>query len=182
LKKNYVKVSKFLSYILRHNPYKYGLTLDEKGFTDLNQVLQALNSKFKKMHIDVDFLKDLIKHSKKKRFQITNNRIRAYYGHSISRKIETNEVNDLPGFLYHGTTESAYRKIKQEGLISKSRQYVHLTDSKDTAIIVGKRRTDKPIILSINTKKARNAGVKFYKSGDMYLSDSIPPKFIRLLS
>ena len=92
------------------------------------------------------------------------------------------EVVDLPSILYHGTNLKAYKAIIKEGLIRKKRQYVHLSENMETAIIVGKRTSGKPIIVIIDVKSARTEGIKFYKSGDMYLADYIPPKFIERLN
>ncbi|MEJ2251303.1 MAG: RNA 2'-phosphotransferase [Candidatus Lokiarchaeota archaeon] len=182
MNRKYVKLSKFLSYILRHNPYKYELSLDEKGFTDLNQIINILNNHFKDFKIDKSLLEDLIEASDKKRFQIIDKKIRAYYGHSVPHKIQLIELNYIPEMLYHGTTKKAYQKIKFDGLKRKSRQYVHLSDTIKAAIQVAKRRTNEPIILIINAKNAHQEGIKFYKSGDVYLSNSISPIFIETLS
>jgi len=180
-KKNYVKVSKFLSYILRHNPKKYGLELDKNGFADLNKVLKVLNNRFSHLKSDKNFLVNLIQESDKKRFQITDDKIRAYYGHSIEKKINLTPTSNMPDKLYHGTTREAFKKIKHQGLRSKNRQYVHLSKDISTAKEVGRRRTNHPIILVIDTKNAKQSGINFYNSGDMFLSDHIPPEFISRL-
>lgn len=179
MKKLYIKISKLLSFILRHGPDKVGLELDSNGFADLNEVLKVLNNKFKNFKITKHIIEEIIDKSEKKRFEIENSKIRAYYGHSINNKIAVKEVIDLPNILYHGTNPKAYNTIKTEGLIKKKRQYVHLSDCMETAILVGKRTTNKPVIVRINVKSAQEGGVKFYKSGDMYLADFIPSKFIR---
>jgi RNA:NAD 2'-phosphotransferase (TPT1/KptA family) len=44
-------------------------------------------------------------------------------------------------------------------------------------MMVGKRRTKNPIIIEIDVKSAQKDGVGFYKSGDMFLADYIPPKY-----
>jgi len=173
-----MNISKFLSYILRHNPYKYDLELDEKGFTSLHRIIDILNHKFKAVKIDKQLIERIIEKSDKKRFQIIGERIRALYGHSISQEIQMEPIKEVPEFLYHGTTRKAFLKIEQQGLKSKSRQYVHLSDNIDDAIKVGKRRTNIPIILRIDTQKAKKAGINFYKSGDIYLSEFVPPESI----
>lgn len=183
LKKLYVKISKFLSYILRHHPEKFNLNLDSEGFAELEQVLEMLNKKFYYLNREItrSTIIELIKNSDKKRFELKEKRIRAYYGHSIPIKIKMTEVISLPPKLYHGTTLKAYNKIKVEGLIKKERQYVHLSDNLESAILVGKRRTKEPIILKVDAKAAQMDGIIFYKSGDMYLAEYIPPKYVSYL-
>jgi len=181
LNKLYVKISKFLSYVLRHNPERFGIQLDSRGYADLGAVLKILNEKFTNVEIDKDLIKDLIRKSDKKRFEINNKTIRAFYGHSINKKINMAEIKNPPDKLYHGTTKWSYKKIKHEGLKSKGRQYVHLSQDLKTARKVAKRRTNNPIILEINVNQALKNGVKFYKSGDMYLADTIPSDYLNIL-
>lgn len=179
MKKLYIKISKFLSFILRHGPNKVGLELDSNGFADLNEVLKVLNDRFTNYKITKYTLEELIEQSEKRRFEIENSKIRAFYGHSIDDKIVMKEEIDLPSILYHGTNLRAYDAIKTEGLFKKKRQYVHLTENVETAILVGKRTSSNPIIIVIDVISARYVGIKFYKSGDTYLTDYIPPKFIK---
>ncbi|MFX1313995.1 MAG: RNA 2'-phosphotransferase [Promethearchaeota archaeon] len=177
----YVKVSKFLSYILRHNPEKFGIFLDSEGFTDLNSILVVLNERYKNPEITKETIEELIRQLDKKRFEIVKDKIRAYYGHSVDEKIIMKEANSLPPKLYHGTNLRAYEKIKYDGLKKIGRQYMHLTENIKTAISVGKRRTRNPIILVVDTSIAQKEGINFFKSGDIYLVDFIPPKYISKL-
>ncbi len=181
MRKAYIKISKFLSFILRHHPEKVDIELDSEGFTDLNYILTLLKERYKNMNlgeITKETMQDLIRQSDKMRFEIVNDKIRALYGHSLDIKITMKEPEHLPEKLYHGTTPKAYMRIRDEGLKSRGRQYVHLTDNLRTAKIVGKRRTSEPVILEIDINAARKSGIKFYKSGDMYLTDNIPPMYI----
>jgi putative RNA 2'-phosphotransferase len=178
----YVEISKFLSYILRHHPEKYGIRLNEEGYANLEHILAILNSRFDSREITRDTLEKMIKNSDKTRFELTENSIRAYYGHSIDSKIQMSEARQVPARLYHGTTPKAYANILKDGLRTQERQYVHLSKDIETAKKVGKRRTNNPVILIINTKKAKKEGIVFYESGHMFLADYIPPKFISILN
>jgi putative RNA 2'-phosphotransferase len=179
MKRSYVKISKFLAYILRHHPAKYNLHLDTKGFANLNNILKVLNERFTEEHITIETLKDLIQTSNKKRYEIVDNtKIRALYGHSVDLKIQMPEIENPPNVLYHGTTDQFWNTIKKEGLKKAGRQYVHLSEDITTAKKVGKRRTVNPVILKIKVNRALEGGVTFYKSGDMFLADYIPPKYI----
>lgn len=178
MKDFYIKISKFLAYILRHNPEKFHLQLDLEGFADLNAVLKILNSRYQSRNITKELIEKIIKKSDKKRYEIVEDKIRALYGHTIKQKIKMKEAEILPPFLFHGTTKRAYERIIKEGLKSENRQYVHLSGNIEDAILVGKRRTNSPIILKINTETARNKGMLFYTAGDLYLTDFVPPNFI----
>ncbi len=167
--------------MLRHHPGDFGLQLDTEGFADLNKVSSVLNERYRQQ-VTIDTLKDLIDKSYKKRYEIKNDtHIRALYGHSVDLKIQMPMLEAPPDVLYHGTTEKAWKHIKSGGLKKARRQYVHLSDDKVTAKKVGKRRTNQPVVLKINVKEAVQQGIDFYASGDMYLADYIPSKFISKL-
>lgn len=171
-----IKISKFLSYILRHNPQRFYIELDSEGYADLKDILKVLKKRFPECEISRQRLEELIIKSNKKRFEIRNDEIRAYYGHSLNNKIKFNEALNIPPVLYHGTTNSAWEIIQREGLKSQGRQYVHLSKDIHAARLVGKRRTKNPIVLTIDTQKAKELGVTFYKSWDMFLTNFIPPE------
>jgi len=163
-----------------------GIELDSEGFANLDEVLDILNKKYAHLNIGeitIDTIKTIIKESDKKRYEIIGKKIRAFYGHSVEVTIRLLKVEfeALPDKLYHGTTLKAYIKIKDEGLLSKGRQYVHLTDNIRTAKVVASRRTIDPVLLEIDTKEANAYGIKIFKSGDMYLAETIPPELITRL-
>ena len=81
-----------------------------------------------------------------------------------------------------GTTHKAYKSIQAVGLKSMERQFVHLSEDIKTAEIVGKRRESNPVILKIDSRRACENGVGFYRGNDTtWLSDEIPAEYINLL-
>ena len=177
---NYEKLSKEVSYALRHAPWEYELEMDEEGWVDIEQLLNALNIKDKFKNITQNDLVTMIDKSDKKRHEIKNNKIRAFYGHSIPMRIvKTKQIP--PDKLYHGTTKRFLESIKTNGLLPMSRQYVHLSADIDTATKVGLRRDDSPCILEIDAKRAYDDGVAFYHGNEkVWLADSIPACYIRI--
>ncbi len=121
-----------------------------------------------------------MKNQRKKRFEIKGDKIRALYGHSVL-KVSYKE-SEPPEFLYHGTSRKNVKKILKEGLKPMKRKYVHLSLSKEEASRVGKRHDRNPQILLILSKKAYKKGIKFYKAGDIYLCEYLPPEFIKIIS
>jgi len=173
----YKKLSKYLSYILRHHPEKADLELDRKGFTRLDSLLGSLdNTKYSWAgKSDIEYL---IKNSNKERFEIKSNKIRALYGHSVEVNIK--DSTEPPTLLYHGTSPNSLDSILEEGLKSMNRQYVHLSKSKDEAYKVGKRHHNNPIILEIEAKSAWKEGIEFFEKPDVVLAKNIPPKYISI--
>lgn len=178
---DYVKLSKEISYALRHEPWEYELELDENGFVPIEQLLQSLNSLNEYgREVTKDDLDYIIANSDKKRHEIVGNKIRALYGHSIPTKIEKATGNP-PDILYHGTAKRFLDSIMKDGLLPIKRQYVHLSTDTDMATLVGKRRDNNPVILEIDAKAAFNDGIKFYIGNEkVWLCDKMPAKYIKI--
>jgi putative RNA 2'-phosphotransferase len=120
----------------------------------------------------------MIDTSSKKRHELHESRIRALYGHSIPGKLEKKKANP-PVLLFHGTDPSILERILKEGLLPMGRQYVHLSVNIEIAREVGKRKTKKPVVLSIAAEKAYNDGIAFYIGNDkVWLADQIPCSYI----
>ena len=179
---DYLKLSKEISYALRHHPEEYGLILDDEGYVNINDLINSINSKnHYPKEITIDDLYEVIRISDKKRLDIKDNLVRALYGHSVETTIKKDESTP-PEVLYHGTSHKAIDSIISDGLKPMSRQYVHLSTDIDTAKLVGLRRDENPIILVIDAKKAYEDGIKFYVGNDkVWLSESLPPKYIHFM-
>ena len=171
----YVKLSKFMAFLLRHNKSKYQLYLDENGFVGLYDLLNVLKMKWEWVVIEHIF--EVVERCEKKRFEIEYNNIRATYGHSVEVKIDLPRIRP-PDILFHGTTKRALEEIEQEGLKPMQRMYVHLSETIGEAILVGKRRQKNPVVLKIDAKRAWEDGIEFKKSQKVYLVKKLPPEYI----
>ena len=172
-------LSREISYALRHAPWEYELEMDEEGWVPVEQLLDALHRTVKWSNICEADLNEMIEKSEKKRHELADGRIRAFYGHSIPMKI-LKEEKMPPDVLYHGTARRFLESINENGLLPHSRQYVHLSQDIETAENVGMRHDAKPCILVIDAKMAWNDGIKFYFGNEkVWLADKIPSRYIR---
>jgi putative RNA 2'-phosphotransferase len=173
--RNRTKVSKFLSYLLRHGPKKFGLDTDRYGFADFDKVFRILTERFP--GIEKKDVNDLVESDSNKRFEIKGGRIRARYGHSI--EIEPGEeCLNVPDVLFHGTSPKSLDSILKEGLKPGRRKFVHLSLSVEEAMRVGRRKDIKPLILKIDAKRANIDSLKFWKEENIHLTEEIPPQYI----
>ena len=173
---DFIQLSKIVSHALRHEPQSYNLNLDNQGWVLLSDLVIAL--KIKGIQVDESNIIEMVELSEKKRHQILNGKIRAYYGHSLENKILKCPA-EPPEFLYHGTTQGSLNSIVEKGLLPMERQYVHLSVDEKTAGIVGSRRKGKLVILKVKAKDAFLNNIQFYKEENgIWLSDSIPSKYI----
>lgn len=179
---NYDELSKELAYAIRHAPWEYDLELEEEGWVSVQQLLESFNRKQKWNNLSETDLHNMIQDSEKKRYEIKNGKIRAYYGHSVSRKI-IKQSEMPPAVLFHGTARRYLEGIWEGGLLSKGRQYVHLSMDIETAYQVGLRHDKRPVVLQIDALQAWRDGILFYCGNDtVWLADAIPHKYIKELS
>jgi putative RNA 2'-phosphotransferase len=171
------RLSKFLSYVLRHAPDRYELELDESGYAPLGEVLGILKERFK--HFREEDLFELVKDDEKGRFEITGKRIRATYGHSVDVEPASESVVP-PEVLYHGTSEEGLETILAEGLKPMGRRFVHLSLNERDAHMVGLRHSRTPVILEVMAVQADLDGIKFYKEGKLFLAKHVPAEYIKV--
>lgn len=178
MKKEAVEISKFLSYILRHEPESINLTLDSEGWAEIDELVQLAN--ISGNNITLEQIHSTVYNDKKGRFSVSSDgkRIRAVQGHSLKTvDLKLKEITP-PARLLHGTAQRFIEKINNEGLIPKERQYVHLTEDYDTAIKTG-MRYGKPVVLDINSHKMQEDGYKFYQAkNNVWLTSTVPSAYI----
>ena len=167
-----------MSFFLRHDPEELGTILDPEGFVPLNVVVDALSKRWD--WVTEEDVREVVETCDKGRFEIIEGDIRACYGHSTGTRIEYEPI-EPPALLYHGTARRFLDDINRDGLKPMSRQYVHLTVSKDIARMVGRRRDRDPVVLEVAATEAYTEGILFYRANDnFWLADRIPPGHIRV--
>lgn len=163
----YTALSKELSYALRHQPWKYELELDAEGWVPVAQLLATFSQSEKWQDISLEDIQQTIFLADKKRHELLDHRIRALYGHSTPMKINKEEAIP-PKRLYHGTSPKLMKSIRETGLLPMSRQYVHLSEDRETAWIVGKRKAPEPVIVWIDTEAAATMVLHFIEETNKY--------------
>jgi putative RNA 2'-phosphotransferase len=169
--------SKFLSLVLRHDPARIGIVLDDAGWTEVAALLAAAAAHG--VTITPDELVELVATSDKQRFALSEDgtRIRANQGHSVHVDLQLPQATP-PELLFHGTVPAALASIREVGLVRGARHHVHLSADVETASRVGKRR-GRPVILTIRAGAMAAAGHAFYRSANgVWLVDAVPPEFI----
>jgi putative RNA 2'-phosphotransferase len=177
----YIKLGKKMCKILRHKPEQYGLVLDEYGWGNVSEILNALHKYAAWQDVTLEDIEETVRTDNKGRFELSQGCIRALYGHSFPVKI-LKPVAAPPEILYHGTSHKAAELILEGGLLPMGRQYVHLSPDIETAFKVGRRKDHDPVILKIDAARANEGGVVFYVGNDItWLADRVPPQYITVL-
>jgi putative RNA 2'-phosphotransferase len=173
------RISKFLSLVLRHAPESIHVNMDKNGWVVVQELIDNANI-YKKLHLTIDIIKEVVETNDKQRFILSDDgkKIRANQGHSITVDLGL-ESRMPPDILYHGTTIRFRDSIMKDGLKPMRRQYVHLSRTEEIALTVG-RRHGKPVILYIDAKTMYEEGYKFYLSENkVWLVDKVPIKHIK---
>lgn len=172
-------VSKYLAKYLRHAPHELGLTLRPGGWVPVDDLLAAAERQG--FPITYDELIECVETNEKRRFLFdeTGDLIRANQGHSVEVDLQLEECAP-PEVLYHGTVERFLASIQAEGLNKGKRHHVHLSKDVGTAMKVGARR-GRPVILKVDAGGMHTDGHKFYLSTNgVWLTDSVPPRYLKL--
>lgn len=175
-----IRISKTLSFWLRHRPDKAGLSLDAQGWAEVDTVLAALAAKG--LPGDIDSLLSVVEENDKRRFELTPDlaRIRARQGHSVAVELALSPA-EPPPTLFHGTVERFLEAILREGLKKMRRHHVHLSPDIETARRVGARR-GAPTILAIDAAGMHAQGHVFYVTENaVWLTEHVPPRALRRL-
>lgn len=173
-----VKISRFLSKHLRHDPAGLGLTLAPGGWVGVDDLLAACarhRSTFSRDELDA-----VVAQNSKQRFSFdpTGTLIRANQGHSVEVDLQLSPATP-PVVLYHGTGHQTADLIVHAGLDKMRRHHVHLSADIETACAVGSRH-GRPVIFVVDAATMTQAGHVFYHSDNgVWLTEAVPPEFLR---
>ncbi len=172
--------SKYISLILRHKPSVIGITLDEHGWADVHDLIKGVSEKYP---ITMEDLERIVREDEKQRYSFNDDKtlIRANQGHSIPVDVELEEA-EPPEILFHGTATKFEEAIDREGLIPKSRLYVHLFPDCETAEKVGKRQ-GQLVVYRIRSGEMHRDGYVFYRSvNGVWLIKAVPVQYMEKIS
>lgn len=160
--KSDVRLGRFLSLVLRHDPGAAGISLDEHGWADVEELLDGVSRTGRR--IDMETLERIVRENNKRRYAFNEDhtRIRANQGHSIGVDVELKRQQP-PQYLYHGTAARFLPAIHREGIRKMGRQYVHLSGDFETALAVG-RRHGTPAVITVDAEAMARDGIPFYLS------------------
>lgn len=166
-----VRVSKFLSQHLRHDPDAIGIELDEHGWVEVDALLKAAEKHG--YPITREELDEVVAGNDKQRFAVRDGQIRANQGHTVDIDLDLVPI-EPPPMLYHGTADRFLDGIREEGIKSMDRHDVHLSPDRETAEKVGSRRGE-PVVLEIDAAAMADRGHRFYRAENgVWLTEHVP--------
>jgi putative RNA 2'-phosphotransferase len=171
------RLSRFLTFLLRHKPKDYPLAIDREGFAPWREVVDMVQERF--YDVTEEQIRSLIAGAEKKRFEIRGDKVRATYGHSFPVDLG-DTATEPPAELYFGAARDLAESMLRSGLTPRDRQYVHLSVTAKEAESVARRHDPSPAILVVDAQAAHAEGIRFYESGPLFLVEQVPAKFLSL--
>ncbi len=178
LTKQEIRLSHFLSRVLRHEPARAFITVDDRGWADVDSLLDGCRKAGHPMTRET--LDRIVALNSKRRYAYSRDgkRIRASQGHSFPVNLEL-EPLEPPEILWHGTSTAALESIRREGIRKMGRQYVHLSTDPETAARVGQRHGT-PAVLCLEAGRMSREGIDFFCSENgVWMCGEVPPRYIR---
>lgn len=170
------RFSRWMAYVLRHNPERFGLQPDRHGYVDLEAFMQIVQHRYPDQ--SSQRLRELVSSSSPGRFEVTGRQLRARYGHTIQAEPVGQPV-EPPEALYYGTDTAHAAAVLIDGLNPLDRRVLHLSETVEDAMAITARKTDQPSVLRILAREAHRAGSLFYREASVYLVSHVPAAFLR---
>lgn len=173
-------VGRALAFLLRDQA-PLMLEVDKYGYAPVEAVVYTMQQQG--FNVQQEHITEVVNKDPQHRFELFQGKIRAKAGHRYQVE-PTSEPMIPPEFLYHGTSAKSAERIVGTGILSMGKAYVHLASTVQRCKIVGLRKSKTPVILRIKSREAHNAGIRFWKSGqvspdgEIILSDKIPSQFV----
>jgi putative RNA 2'-phosphotransferase len=171
------RITRSLAYMLRHQPEQFDLELDEYGYAQIDDVVQALNERLGEA-VEEEDVQAAITSGDRVRYEINSGRIRALYGHSI--EVKPGEPSRPPALLFVGVSSADAERAQRFGLRAGRRRFLHLALSPEDALETGRRSARDYVVITVNALDAWDEGINFYDRKSLFLSDPIPSQFLEV--
>ncbi|KAH8110993.1 KptA family-domain-containing protein [Phellopilus nigrolimitatus] len=171
-----VRISKTLSWVLRHGAKSAGLHMRSDGYVRVSDLLAIPRLR----SVDFPTLERLVQTDSKERYHLLFESqetgdpwwIRANQGHSIKdvdlQFQEITDVGQIP-MAVHGTNLLAWKAIEKEGLSPMKRNFIHLAQHvshiKGLEANAGLRENSQ-VLIYVDLESAKRDGVVFYLSSN----------------
>lgn len=174
------RVGRMMAGILRHFPERFGLTMDGRGWVDLNEFVNSIRASRPNYArwLRPEHIQALVDTDEKGRYQIDGGMIRATYAHSVNVNLD-----DLPeatvDTLYFPVAEEELDLVLETGLRPSDRNMIHLSATPDKAYSAGRVHNPDPILLEVNVRGSTDAGNFIFRAGKtVYITQAVEPEFL----
>ncbi|KAJ0399003.1 hypothetical protein P43SY_008323 [Pythium insidiosum] len=169
-----VRLSKTLSYALRHGAVELGLEMRASGFVALQEILRLPVFR----SVDEAQVEAIVRMDAKNRFTLTTDAsgaikyIRANQGHTLSIVVDDELLTPITDACevskcIHGTYSKFWASIWSTGLCRMARNHIHMTPNEvPTGTVISGMRTNCDVLIYVDVALALQDGIKFYRSSN----------------
>lgn len=174
------RIVRVLAFALRHQPFRFGVALDDEGFTVLDELVVGIRfSHYDWATLDRPQIEAAVRGTDPGRFEVRDGLVRARYGHSVALG-SPGELRTPPDVLLHGTSADAAVTVRTTGLRPMNRAFVHLTANPDYAAQVVATKGG-GVVIRVRAKDAAATGIEFFQANPhVWLAREVPPPFLRI--
>lgn len=161
------RISKSLSYLLRHGAIKEKIPIDSQGWVTMTSILA--NNRLKSLQATQSDIERIVASNDKQRFRLKEEAgkwyICANQGHtlaSVTPDLVLLTVETVPLDVYHGTFTNKLPLIEKEGLRRMKRNHIHMTSDAKWSVL-GIRKSCS-VLIHIDARKCIEDGFKLWRS------------------
>ncbi len=176
-------IGRSMAGVLRHFPKRFDLEMDEKGWVDVRAFISAMTERQPRLHwLRMHHIVAIVETDPKGRYQLSNGKMRATYGHSFDIELDL-PTDNIPELLYYPATEEEAPILLENGLKPADRRMVHLSKTAADAYNAGTVRTDKPAIIEIEASAMVKENAVIQRAGKtVFITKEVPSKYLRRMS
>ncbi|MCL5680958.1 MAG: RNA 2'-phosphotransferase [Candidatus Thermoplasmatota archaeon] len=172
-------LGRIITGVLRHKPEKYHIEVSEKGYVNIDELVQEIRFHYRRLHfVGPSHIFAIVLTDTKGRYQISDNKryVRATYGHTLEVDLSDLPTDGVPDTLYYPTNSEEFEIFKENGILPSDRRWIHLSSSKEKAYIAGLHHFDSPLLIPISTLTVKENGETIYRAGvGVFICKFVPP-------
>jgi putative RNA 2'-phosphotransferase len=174
-------LSRMMAGTLRHFPERFDLAMDEHGWVNLFDMVDAFRDARDDFHwLRPRHIQAIVESDEKGRYEIDDEMIRATYAHSVDIDLDL-PTHDIPDHLFYPATADEARALLDGGIHATDRRYVHLSKTYKSAWEAGSGKADSPAIIQVDVRAAEGGGIKImHAASTVYLCDEAPAKYLSM--
>jgi len=170
-------LARFLDYVLGRQPDEFGLVPDADGYVSFKELLKAIQEDPEWRQVRQGGIREVLMGEKRGWFEADERKIRAVE-RSWVLPGSGMPLSEVPRMLFAAVRQRAHPVVMEKGLMPQADPFVVLSEDREMAARLGRRRDPEPVVLEIRASASRAKGVRYFGFGRLFLSPGIPAEFI----
>jgi putative RNA 2'-phosphotransferase len=166
------QLGQLMYYVLERRPDEFGLVPDDEGFVRFKDLIKAISEESGWGYVRRSHIHEVLLSAPDHSFVVEDDRIRVV---GSEKAVSRTEGVVPPKLLYLCMRRKAYRVVCEKGISLMGHKRILLATTVEMALRMGRRRDPKPVLLTVQARRAAEAGVTFCRQGELiYMADHVP--------